>query len=219
MNGPRAAPGPVEPIEQRLRGALLGTHEDAPRPLAHLDLPLDADRWLTPALMKQLRPAAVLAAVFRRDDRYSVMLTRRAQTLSSHRGQIAFPGGRRDDTDPSAAANALREAQEEVGLDPARVEVIGYLDDYPTISRYLVTPVVGLVDGPFTPAPDPSEVAEVFELPLQVVVDPASYERKSLSRGGLVVPYYELNWGDYRVWGVTAGILFDLCNRVNRHEG
>lgn len=207
----------IASIEQRLRDALASTHDRAPRPLARLDLPLDADRWLTPALMKALRPAAVLAAVFRRDDRYSVMLTRRAETLSSHRGQISFPGGRRDDTDVSAVANALREAQEEVGLDPARVEVLGYLDDYPTISRYLVTPVVGLIEGEFEPVADPSEVAEVFELPLEIALDPSAYERKKLSRDGLVVPYYELNWNGYRVWGATAGMLYDLCDRVDRH--
>ena len=206
----------MAPIEQRLREALSGTDDRPPRPVAELDLPLGADRWLTPAFMRALRPAAVLAAVFRRGDAYSMMLTRRAEHLSSHKGQISFPGGRRDDTDVSAAANALREAQEEVGLDPARVEVLGYLDDYPTISRYMVTPVVGLIDGDFTAQPDPSEVAEVFELPLDVVLDPASYQRKKLSREGLVVPYYELMWRDYRVWGATAGMLWDLCDRVKR---
>src|SRR3569832_201768 len=124
-------------IEQRLREALSGTDDRAPRPVAYLDLPMGADKWLAPPFMKSLRAAAVLAPVVRRGETYTLMLTRRAEHLSSHKGQISFPGGRRDDTDVSAAANALREAQEEVGLDPARVEVIGYLDDYPTISRYM----------------------------------------------------------------------------------
>lgn len=205
-------------IEQRLRAALSGTDDRAPRPITNLDLPLGADRWLA-NFMKGLRPAAVLAPVLRRGDEYSVLLTRRAEHLSSHKGQISFPGGRRDDTDVSAAANALREAQEEVGLDPSRVEVLGYLDDYPVVSRYLVTPVVGLIDGAFTPQADPSEVAEVFELPLALALDPAAYERKSLSRDGLVVPYYEINWRNYRVWGATAGMLWNLCQRVNRSDG
>ncbi len=207
----------IAPVEQRLRDALAGTHDRAPRPLAHLDLPLKADRWLTPALLKTLRPAAVLAPVLRRGEVFTMLLTRRADHLRSHRGQISFPGGRRDDTDVSAAANALREAQEEVGLDPARVEVLGYLDDYPVISRNLVTPVVGLVEGEFTPVIDPSEVAQVFEVPLEVVLDPSAYERKNLSRDGLVVPYFELNWGGFRIWGATAGMLYDLCHRVDRH--
>ncbi|MCC2656207.1 MAG: CoA pyrophosphatase [Panacagrimonas sp.] len=204
----------MAPIEQRLREALSGTDDRAPRPITNLDLPLGADRWLA-NFMKGLRPAAVLAPVLRRGDAYSVMLTRRAEHLSSHKGQISFPGGRRDDTDVSVAANALREAQEEVGLDPARVEVLGYLDDYPVVSRYLVTPVVGLIDGDFTAQADPSEVAEVFELPLELALDRKAYARKSLTRDGLVVPYYELNWQNYRVWGATAGMLWNLCERVN----
>jgi 8-oxo-dGTP pyrophosphatase MutT (NUDIX family) len=203
-------------VERRLRAALSNTHERHPRPLVDLDLPFGGDRWLTPTFMKALRPAAVLAPVLRRGSDYSVMLTRRAEHLSSHRGQISFPGGRRDEGDVSAAANALREAQEEVGLDPARVEVLGYLDDYPTISRYLVTPVVGLIDGDFTPVADPGEVAEVFELPLEVALDPKVYQRRTLSREGLIVPFHELTWNGYRVWGATAGMLWDLCQKVVR---
>ncbi|MGQ0696949.1 MAG: CoA pyrophosphatase [Panacagrimonas sp.] len=208
-----------ELIEQRLRQALADTHEREPRPLAKLDLPLGGDRWLTPAFMKSLRRAAVLAPVLRDADGYSMLLTRRAEHLSSHKGQISFPGGGRDATDVSAAANALREAQEEVGLDPALVEVIGYLDEYPTISRYTVTPVVGIVQGPVTLQADPSEVAEVFQVPLEIVLDPHAYQRRSLSREGLIVPFHELNWNGYRIWGATAGMLWDLCNKVNQHGG
>lgn len=199
----------------RLRLALAGTHEQAPRPLANLELPLGGDRWLTPAFMKALRPAAVLAPVILEGRDASVLLTRRADHLRSHQGQISFPGGGRDAVDASAAANALREAQEEVGLDPASVEVIGYLDDYPTISRYLVTPVVGLVRGSLSTVADPGEVAEVFQLPLEIVLDPLAYTRKTLSRDGLVVPYYEINWSGYRIWGATAGMLRDLCRKVS----
>lgn len=205
-------------FEKLLREALANTDDRAPRPMTNLDLPLGADKWLA-NFMKGLRPAAVLAPVVRRGADYSVVLTRRAEHLSSHKGQISFPGGRRDDTDISAAANALREAQEEVGLDPAQVEVLGYLDDYPVVSRYLVTPVVGFIDGEFTPRADPAEVAEVFELPLDLALDPGAYQRKSLTRDGLVVPYYELNWRNYRVWGATAGMLWNLCERVNRRHG
>lgn len=200
---------------ERLRRALAGTHEFAPRPLANLELPLGGDRWLTPAFMKALRPAAVLAPVILEGREASVLLTRRADHLRSHQGQISFPGGGRDPVDASAAANALREAQEEVGLDPASVEVIGYLDDYPTISRYLVTPVVGLVRGSLSTVADPGEVAEVFQLPLEIALDPLAYTRKTLSRDGLVVPYYEINWNGYRIWGATAGMLRDLCRKVS----
>lgn len=202
-------------LEQRLRTALAQTHDRAPRPMANLELPLAADRWFTRNIVNSLRPAAVLAPIVRRSEGLSLLLTRRAEHLSSHQGQISFPGGRRDPEDVSAAANALREAQEEVGLDPTRVEVLGYLDDYPTISRYLVTPVVGLIDGPVELLADPAEVAEVFEVPLDLLLDSKSYQRKSLSRDGLVVPYYEVNWGGYRIWGATAGMLWDLSEKVN----
>ena len=208
----------MDSIEQRLRRALADTHENEPRPLAELELPFGGDRWLTPTFMSSLRRAAVLAPVVRRQQGYSMLLTRRSEAMNSHKGQISFPGGRRDEIDTSAAANALREAQEEVGLDPSQVDVLGYLNDYPTISRYRVTPVVGLIDGGFTAVAAPAEVAEVFEIPMEIVLDPRAYQRKSLSREGLILPFYELNWGGYRVWGATAGMLRDLCKRVHDNE-
>lgn len=205
----------VTSLELRLREALAQTHDRDPRPVARLELPLAADRWFSANIVNQLRPAAVLAPILRREDGLSMMLTRRADHLSSHQGQISFPGGRRDPGDGSAMANALREAQEEVGLDPASVEVLGYLDDYPTISRYLVTPVVGLVQAPVAPMADPGEVAEVFEVPMSVLLDPRAYRKKTLSRDGFVVPYYEVTWSGYRIWGATAGMLWDLCSKVH----
>lgn len=202
-------------VESRLRQVLQGTSDHAPRPLAPLDLPLGGDKWLTPAFVHALRPAAVLAPVVKTPSGYSMLLTRRSDELASHRGQVSFPGGKRDETDPSATANALREAEEEIGLDPRRVEILGYLDDYPTISRYRVTPVVGLVEGPVAPVIQMTEVAEAFEVPLERVLDPAAYVRRSLTREGLVIPFYELDWAPQRIWGVTAGMLHDLCRRFH----
>ncbi len=202
-------------IEARLRAVLRGTHEHAPRSLARLDLPPGADRWLSPTFLKALRPAAVLAPVVCRPAGHSVLLTRRSDALASHGGQVSFPGGRRDPSDASAAGNALREAQEEIGLDPARVEVIGYLDDFPTISRYRVTPVVGLIEAPFEPVIQASEVAEAFEVPLSCVLDPRAYRRRSLTREGLAIPFFELDWAPQRVWGATAGMLHELCRRYH----
>lgn len=207
----------MAPIEQSLRTALQGTHEDKPRPIADLEFPLRADRLLRRTFRKKLRPAAVLAPVIRRDDEYSLLLTVRAGHLKSHKGQISLPGGGRDPDDRSAAQNALREAHEEVGLPPERVEVLGYLDDYPTISNYLVTPVIGLVDGDFSAVPDPSEVDEVFEVPLQVVLDPGSYTRKKYFRHGLRLPYFEMQWERFRIWGITGGLLWGLCQQVQAH--
>lgn len=166
------------------------------------------------ALIASLRPAAVLAPVIRRGDALSMLFTVRSQRLRSHKGQISFPGGGRDEGDTGVVANALREAREEIGLDPARVEVLGYLDDYPTLTRYMVTPVVGLIDGEVELQLDDNEVAEVFEVPLEVALDPARYERRVLSREGLNVPFFELNWQRHRIWGATAGMLWNLVQKV-----
>lgn len=204
-----------ELLEKQLRIALAHTNDTAPRPMISLELPLRADKILTPALMASLRPASVLVPVIWRGTDLIVLLTRRADHLRSHKGQISFPGGRRDEGDVSAAANALREAQEEVGLPPSSVEVIGYLDDYPTITRYMVTPVVGIVSGEPTLYAHEDEVAELIEVPLEFVLAPKSFERKSFLQSGIKVPFYELNFGSHRIWGATAGMLWNLCQKFN----
>ncbi len=206
---------PMDALERRLRAALAGTNEQAPRPMSTLELPFKAEKLLTPALMKAMRPAAVLAPVVKRAAGLSMLLTRRAETLRSHKGQISFPGGRRDDVDRSLADTALREAEEEVGLPRRHVEVLGYLDDYPTLTRFMVTPVVGLVTDEPALLHAPAEVAEIFEVPLDLLLDPKSFERKILSREGFNVPFFEINYRGYRIWGATAGMLWNLCQRVN----
>ncbi|GAC1626138.1 MAG: hypothetical protein NVS9B10_13780 [Nevskia sp.] len=200
----------------RLRRALEGSAEQ-PRPVAHFDLPLNLGYLITPAAVAKLKPAAVLIPILRRDSGDTLLLTRRAETLRQHKGQISFPGGRRDGRDASLADAALREAEEEVGLAPASVELLGYLDDYPTFTGYCITPVVGLISGAFSPRIDPGEVAEAFEVPLDLVLAEDRFERKSLPRGGIDLPFYELQYGDYRIWGATAGILWNLRERVIRH--
>ncbi|HEY0974563.1 MAG TPA: CoA pyrophosphatase [Solimonas sp.] len=206
-------------LERELRAALAGTHLDTPRPITDLELPLKLDKLISPAALAALRPAAVLAPVIRRGDALAMLLTVRSERLRSHRGQISFPGGGRDPGDADAVGNALREAQEEIGLDAERVEVIGYLDDYPTLTRYMVTPVVGVVREQPQWRIDDNEVAEVFEVPLAYVLDPRSYERKLLSRDGLNVPFFELNWERYRIWGATAGMLWNLAQKFAAHRG
>ncbi len=203
------------PLEKRLRAALAGTHEREPRPLTPLELPLGLNKLLTARLLKSLKPASVLVPVVRRPNGLTVLLTQRSEKLRSHKGQISFPGGRREDSDETAAHAALREAHEEVGLDPSSVEVIGYLDDYPTVTRYRVTPVVGLL----SPQPlrlDEREVAEAFEVPLSLLVKESSYERKVFSRSGLNVSFFEVNHEARRIWGATAGMLFNLMQKMVR---
>lgn len=208
----------MTPLERQLRGALAGTSDAAPRPVAPLELPMQLGKLIAPLLLRDLRPASVLVPVMRRKAGLQLLLTRRSESLRSHRGQVSFPGGRREPSDASAAAAAMREAEEETGIPPSAVEVIGYLDDYPTTTRYLVTPVVALVDDVAEVRPCAREVAEVFEVPLPFVMDPASYERKVLSRDGLNVPFFELNYGAHRIWGATAGMLWNLQQKVLAHE-
>jgi len=205
---------PAADLESRLRRALAGTSEDAPRPVSRLELPL-VEKLITPRLLKSLRPAAVLVPVLRRPSGLHVMFTLRSDKVRSHKGQISFPGGRREEADATAAAAALREAEEEIALSPSSVEVIGYLDDYPTITRYVVTPVVGLVEGDPAVRPCIDEVAEVFEVPLTFLLAEANFERKLFSRGGLNVPVMELNYRDWRIWGATAGMLWNLAQKMS----
>lgn len=202
-------------LENHLRAALARTSDREPRPLTPIELPFGLDKLLTSTLVQTLRPASVLVPVIRHPQGLTVLLTKRSEKLRSHKGQISFPGGRREEADGSAAAAALREAQEEVGLDPASVEVIGYLDDYPTVTRYRVTPVVGLVSTPPILKLDEGEVAEAFEVPLDLLIKDISYERKVFSNGGMNIPFFEINHDGRRIWGATAGMLWNLMQKLS----
>ena len=165
-----------------------------------------------------LRPAAVLIPVVARPDGATVLLTRRADTLASHTGQIAFPGGRLDPGEDAVTA-ALREADEEVALNPGAVEVLGLSDAYETGTGFLVTPVVGwLKDAPeVTPSPD--EVAEVFETPWDFLMDAANHRRDFYDmEAGLRRWFWAMPWGERYIWGVTAGILKGLHARLYGDE-
>ncbi len=161
-----------------------------------------------------LKQAAVLVPLVMRSHGLNVVLTRRSSELSTHAGQIAFPGGRCDDDDTDVGATALREAYEEVGLDPSFVSLIGVSDAYETVTRFAVTPVIGLVDPAATLTPDPSEVAEIFEVPLAFLMDPANHVPQSRDYNGITRRYYAMPYGDYYVWGATAGMLRALYLRV-----
>lgn len=154
--------------------------------------------------------AAVLIAIVQREQPM-VLLTERTRHLSSHSGQVAFPGGKRDPEDADAVATALREAQEEVGLDPALVEVLGSLPPYVTTTGFVVTPVVGLVAAEARYQPNPYEVADLFEVPLAFLLDPANHQRHALDRPEgrrewLSMPYQDGPLQRY-IWGATAGML------------
>lgn len=158
----------------------------------------------------QLRSAAVLVPVVSRDDELSVLFTRRAAHLSDHAGQISFPGGRAEPRDADALATALRETEEETGIRADRVDVLGILPDYVTVTGYRVTPVVGLVHAPFALAPDAFEVAEVFEVPLPFLLDPDNHHQNCVMFRGHRRHYFAMSYRSYYIWGATAGMLMNL---------
>ena len=165
-------------------------------------------------LLARARPAAVLIAAVARPDGPTLILTERTAHLRAHYRQVAFPGGKIDATDASPAAAALREAQEEIGLDPARVETLGYLDPYISTSGYRILPVVGLVGPDVELTPNPHEVARVFETPLAFLMDPANHQRGARLRNGERREFYLMPYRDQHIWGVTAGIIRALYERL-----
>jgi 8-oxo-dGTP pyrophosphatase MutT (NUDIX family) len=162
------------------------------------------------------RAAAVLVPLVEREDGMTVLLTKRAEHLSDHPGQISFPGGRIDPDDADPETAALREAREEVGLSSDRVQVIGRLATYRTRTGFEITPVVGLVTPPFEVAPDPYEVAEIFEVPLEFLLDPANAQRHSRIWKGMERYFWVFPYTHYYIWGATAGMLVNLAQVLRR---
>ena len=159
-------------------------------------------------------PAAVLVPIVDRGSEnpagLTVLLTVRAPHLKMHSGQVSFPGGRIDPQDASPEAAALREAREEIGLDAGRVELLGRLPDYLTGTGYRITPVVAVLSPPFELRPDPSEVSEVFEVPLTVLLDPANHRRDSREWQGRARQFFVIAHERHYIWGATAGMLVNL---------
>ncbi|MEM9880615.1 MAG: CoA pyrophosphatase [Pseudomonadota bacterium] len=164
------------------------------------------------------RPAGVLVPlVARAHDDISVILTQRSPDLSKHAGQVSFPGGRHDASDIDLTSTALREAEEEIGLARQSVTVIGSLNGYRTGTGYQITPVVGTVPLSFQPRPNPDEVADVFEVPLDILMDETNYELRSGHWKGARREYYALDYDNRFIWGATAGILIGMSRLVNAY--
>lgn len=157
---------------------------------------------------KSLKPAAVFMPLVQRPSGVHVLFTRRAAHLLHHAGQISFPGGRIEPTDANIAQAALRETQEEVGIDPVFVDLIGTHPGFITSSRYAMTPVIGALKPGFSVQPNHNEVAEVFEVPLSVLMDPAVHRlHRSAQPDGQVRLYFSMTWHSYFIWGATAALL------------
>ena len=176
------------------------------------DLDLEPELW-EKAGVKATKPAAVLVPVVARSEPM-VLLTQRTPELKSHSGQVAFPGGRIDPTDASPLAAALREAHEEIGLDAKFIDPIGYLDLYLTFSGFRILPLVARVDPGYAMTINPGEVADAFEVPLEFLMTPGNHQRLKRDWKGIERQYYAMPFGDRYIWGVTAGILRNLYERI-----
>lgn len=166
--------------------------------------------WLELGRQSAPTPAAVLVPIVARAERPSVLLTRRTDHLHHHPGQISFPGGRVEAADTSPIDTALRETEEEIGLNRRHIELIGTLPDYLTGTGFRVTPVVGLVTPPFELTLDAFEVAEAFEVPLSHFLDPSNHEQHSIEHEGRLRSFHAMPYQGYFIWGATAGIIMSL---------
>ena len=187
-------------LTERLRGAIAGAAHPDVLPGDLLEAPVGGT------------PAAVLIAITDRAEP-GVILTVRREHLRTHAGQVAFPGGRIDAGEDAVAA-ALREAQEELALDPAHVAVLGTGDPYGTVTDYLVTPVIGIIPPDLPLEPHEHEVADWFEAPLAFLIDPANQQRQSALFRSRQRHYYEIEWQGRRIWGATAAMIVNLSRRL-----
>ena len=190
-------------LAERLRTALDSSHETILLAGDHFDFDLAIAG----------NPAAVLIAVTDRAEP-GVILTQRTETLRRHPGQVAFPGGRIDPEDDGPIGAALREAEEEVALPASMVQVIGTADRYRTVTGYEVTPVVGVVPPDLALVPAEAEVAAVFEVPLAFLLDSANHVEATAQYQGQERHYYEILWGERRIWGATAAMIVNLSRRL-----
>jgi len=169
-----------------------------------------AEAWFS----APLKPAAVLIPLIECDDGLSVLFTVRTEHVSDHAGQISFPGGRVETGDRDPAQTALRESCEEIGLAPEQVDLAGYLEPLAVVSGYAVVPVIGFVSAGFRPRPDPLEVADVFDVPLSFLLDPANRRDVPREHCGVRVPMCEFQYQGHRIWGATAKMLGDFIDKI-----
>ncbi len=169
---------------------------------------------MTPDPARMLKPAAVLVPILERGDGLTVLLTRRADHLDSHSGQVAFPGGKVEDGDVGPVATALRETHEEIGIAERHIKPIGFLDDYETGTGFVICPVVGFVSVEAHLVLDPGEVAEAFEVPFSFLMDPANHTLQKTFWRGKMREFYDMPYNGQRIWGATAAMLVNFYTRL-----
>jgi len=178
------------------------------------DLNDDLNQAEIEEMTKDLRLAAVLVPLVEHADEPSILLTRRADHLEKHSGQVAFPGGKVEDSDATPIAAALRETEEEIGLDASHIEIAGVLDTYQTGTGFLILPVVGFVKPGFTLTPDKNEVADVFEVPAHIALSTQNWKTDSGEWKGRMGNFYSVDYQGYNIWGATAGMLMHMSRRI-----
>jgi len=206
--GQRIVSGGVELLRSRLLS------EPPVLPLIPKRGDYDLNPQNRPAEKIDLKPAAVLLPLVLRHEPH-VLLTQRTHHLTRHAGQVAFPGGRADANDISLVETALRETQEETGIDPAFVTVAGFLDAYETGTGYAILPVVGLLSDGFALSPHAVEVAEIFEVPLAFLLDPANKQQQSREFQGRLRSFYSFTYEVHYIWGATAAMLLNFAERIS----
>ena len=166
------------------------------------------------------RKAAVLLPITRKSEnaKSELVLTVRSANLKSHAGQISLPGGTKEEQDPDFQTTALRESEEEIGLRADQVEVIGKLGDMALPSGFQITPFVGLIDSGLQFTPSPDEVSDIFQAPLELILDPTAYRHSTMFINNAERAILELMHEDYRIWGATAAILYHLANEVQKYR-
>ena len=215
MSGRSAMPLPLFELPPPAQRDWLAQALARPAPASARNL---SDGFRLPGREGEPTLAAVLVPLVNRPAGLQVLLTERSAELPDHPGQISFPGGRVEAGDASLAATALREATEEVGLPSSQVSIIGRLPEYETVTGYRVTPVIGWVEPPFTLMPDPIEVADVFEVPLVFLLDPANQQRHFRMVGTRRRDYWAIPYRERYIWGATAAMLL-MLDRMLRENG
>ncbi len=206
--GHRIVSGGIELLRARL------LHTPPTLPLQPTRGDFDLNPNTKPKAARDLPPAAVLLPLLFRDEPM-VLLTQRTDTLSRHPGQVAFPGGRAEPNDISLVETALRETQEETGIEPAFVTVAGFLDAYETGTGYAILPVVGILSEGFALAPQVTEVARIFEVPLSFLLDPANRKKESREFQGRQRAFYSYTYDGHYIWGATAAMLINFGDRIS----